>query len=109
MLAVGFKVEIDGGAEIYQIHASPENWPKLLQAKTEVEQAAAQAKQQAQHQPAAPFGASNNASNPFGAGTMPPSGAMPPLDPNSQQTMQQMLSNPDALRSAMQVRSHHHT
>lgn len=101
MLAVGFKVELDAGAEVYQLHASPEQWPKLVQAKTEVEQAAVQAKQQ-QSMPAAGnmFAPNNNSNvNPFGAA------GMPALDPMMQNQMAQMMSNPEALRAAMQVRS----
>ena len=103
MLAVGFKVELDAGAEVYQLHASPEQWPKLVQAKTEVEQAVAQAKQQQQAMSAGGgnmFAPPNNNTNPLGAGM---GGSMPGMDPMMQQQMTQMLSNPEALRTAMQV------
>jgi hypothetical protein len=101
MLAVGFKVELDSGAEAYQLHASPEQWPRLLQAKTEVEQAAAQARQQ-QSMPAAGNMFATNNNSPLGAGMMPPVGSMPAMDPMMQNQMAQTMSNPEALRAAMQ-------
>jgi hypothetical protein len=113
MLAVGFHVEGEGSAQIYHLHASAEQWPKLVQAKSEVATAVEQVKQQQQqwpmpHSAAAPV----NNSNPFGAsmvggtpGLIPPdAGSMPPLDPNMQNTISQMMSNPETLRAALQVR-----
>jgi hypothetical protein len=105
MLAVGFQVEFQDGAEVYQLHASPEQWPKLLKSKEQVEAAVTRSKQQQQQQQqqAPPTGNPN----PFGAaGTgfpgMPGNG--PPLDPNMQNLMSRMLSDPQALRATLQVR-----
>lgn len=111
MLAVGFRVELDGGVEVYQLHASAEQWPKLLQAKKDIEQAVEHAKQQQQQQQP-PTSSSNR--NLFAANTgvgfptrLPPGGggaAFPSMDPNMQASMEQMMSNPESLRAALQVR-----
>jgi PUB domain/Ubiquitin family len=107
MLAVGFQVEIDGGAEVYQLHASAEQWPKLVQGKAAIANAAEQAKQQQRMPHASAAGVGNLFGAPPGGfpGMIPPGGgSMPPLDPTMQSAMTQMVSNPEALRAALQVR-----
>jgi hypothetical protein len=112
MLGVGFVVSVDDGAEVYQLHASPEQWPKLLQSKSHVEMAVQQAKQQQQQQQtstSASFGAGP------GLGMGVPGGfpgRMPGMamgnsnltDPNMHHAVTEMLSNPEALQAALQVR-----
>ncbi|KAG7364060.1 PUB domain containing protein [Nitzschia inconspicua] len=109
MLAVGFTVETDAdGAEIYQLHASAEQWPKLVQAKTEISNAAEQAKQQQQqlHTTFSATGPGTNSSSPFGAsaapGGLPPGMIPPPMDPAMRNAMSQMFANPQALQATLQ-------
>lgn len=104
MLATGFVVEHQSGEEVYQLHASAEKWNALLQAKAAVSQALAGAKveqEQARRPPMAGFGAAP--SNPMAAG-MGGGGFAPPNmnDPNMQNMMSQMMSNPEALQQALQ-------
>jgi hypothetical protein len=119
MLAVGFHVERDGSNEIYQLPASANHWFKIVQAKAQVETAAELAKEQQQrqmtHSTTTPVSntRNNNNSNPLGAttaggipGLTPPSGGpMPTLDPQIQSSLYQIMSNPEAFRSLLQVRS----
>jgi hypothetical protein len=105
MLAVGFLVGFEDGAEVYQLHASPEQWPKLCKAKDQVEAAVKQSRQHQQQQTTIPSGTGSGV---FPGMMAPPTGAgwgggMPPMDPNMQNTMTQMMSDPQALRAAMQV------
>ena len=122
MLATGFAVEHQGGEEVYQLHASAEQWSGLVKAKAAIAAAAAAAKleqEQARQRPTAGFGASTMPAAPgasagggggmgmdmdTGAG-MGMGGFSPPNmnDPNVQNMMSQMMSNPEALGQAMQV------
>jgi hypothetical protein len=114
MRAVGFVLEQQEGHPVYQLHAAPDAWPKLMAAKARL-QAAVQEAQRASSAAAAPPSAAaaqaNN--NSFGmpaAGGMP--GGMPAgmpnmanMDPMMQSAMADMMSNPDGLRNMLQVRS----
>ena len=106
MLATGFVVEHQAGEEVYQLHASAEKWNALQQAKAAVSQAVASAKveqEQARRPPMAGFGAgapSNPMAGGMGAGFPTPN----MNDPNMQNMMSQMMSNPQALQQALQVR-----
>lgn len=107
MLAAGFVVEIQEGTEVYQLHASPEQWPRLVQAKEHVEVAV----QQAKMQQAAPPGGVGMGGFPTGGGVTANGmgmgggglGGLASMDPNMQNAVSQMMSNPDALRAALQV------
>eukprot|EP00531_Pseudo-nitzschia_arenysensis_P010149 CAMPEP_0116127908 /NCGR_PEP_ID=MMETSP0329-20121206/7082_1 /TAXON_ID=697910 /ORGANISM="Pseudo-nitzschia arenysensis, Strain B593" /LENGTH=419 /DNA_ID=CAMNT_0003622021 /DNA_START=124 /DNA_END=1383 /DNA_ORIENTATION=+ len=109
MLATGFVVEHQSGEEVYQLHASAEKWNALMQAKAAVAAASTQAKQEqerAQQQPMTAFGNSGAApTNPMGGMGMGGMGGFAPPnmnDPNTQNMMAQMMSNPEALGQALQ-------
>ena len=53
MKAVGFVVETQDGAEVYQLQASPEAWPQLIKNKQTVEAAVKEAKSASATTPAA--------------------------------------------------------
>ena len=109
MLATGFLVEHQNGEEVYQLHASSEKWNALLAAKNAVTAASSQAKQeqeQARQQPMPAFGGAAPSNPMAGMGGMPGMGGFPPPnmnDPNMQNMMSQMMSNPEALGQALQV------
>ena len=123
MKAVGFIVETQDGVQVYQMQASPEAWPQLLKDKQTIEAAVQEAKSASSPTaaPAAP------GANPFlgaedGAGAM--AGGLDPAmmqrmmagmggagggaaDPTAMRNaMQGMMSNPDALRTMLQVSIH---
>lgn len=114
MLAVGFVRQMDGTDDVYQMHPSPEAWPKLVAAKETVDAATTEAKRAASA-PTPPAAAPGN--NMFGMPNMPGAGGagmmpgmgggMPPggMTPQMQDAMTQMMSNPDALRNMFQVRT----
>jgi hypothetical protein len=113
MRAVGFVLEQQEGHPVYQLHAAPDAWPKLMAAKARL-QAAVQEAQRATSAAAAPPSAA--AAQSFGvpaAGGMPggmpgmPAGMpnMANMDPMMQSAMADMMSNPDGLRNMLQVRS----
>ena len=109
MLATGFVVEHQSGEEVYQLHASADKWNALLQAKARVSAAASEAKleqEQSRQRPSPGFGMPLP-----GAAAAPGMGGFPPTpnnmnmnDPNLQNMMSQMMSNPEALGRALQVR-----
>ena len=116
MLATGFVVEHQSGEEVYQLHASADKWNALLQAKNAVVAASKTAKEEqerAKQQPTANFGAGMPSANPMGGlggmggmGMGGMGGGFPPpnmKDPNVQNMMSQMMSNPEALGQALQV------
>lgn len=106
MLAVGFYVQMDGNEEVYQMQASPENWPKLVEAEKTVSNAAEQAKQQRQQQQPASVPSNNLFAGSGGRlpGIMGSAGGdIPSLDPAMQNTLSQMMSNPESVRAALQV------
>lgn len=120
MLAVGFVVETDaaagdGGGEVYQLHASAEQWPKLMQSKDRVSEAVALVQQHQPSQSGASFGAAAAGvpAMPFGAAAGFGGGGMPnPMDaagmmndPAAQSAMLQMMSDPQSLQAALQVRT----
>mmetsp|Transcript_11635 Transcript_11635/g.29434 ORF Transcript_11635/g.29434 Transcript_11635/m.29434 type:complete len:419 (-) Transcript_11635:48-1304(-) len=108
MLATGFLVEHQSGEEVYQLHASAEKWNALLAAKNAVTAASSQAKQEQEHarqQPMPTFGGAAPSNPMAGMGGMPGMGGFPPPninDPNMQNMMSQMMSNPEALGQALQ-------
>jgi hypothetical protein len=115
MKAVGFLVETDAdGAEVYQLQASPEAWPKLMASKATIEAAVQEAKRASSATPAhiMPPGLANamNNMNNNNNNNMPPmdpammQNAMAGMDPAAMRnTMAGMMSNPEALRNMLQV------
>ena len=134
MLAMGFVVERDDNdesgtssspTEIYKLHATAEKWTYLTTTATRIletttRQIHVQQQQQAQAQAQATSGGVGAGGTGMGMG-MPGLGAglgggfgggmgghtgMPDMnDPNVQNMMTQMMSNPDALSAALQVRT----
>jgi hypothetical protein len=108
MKGAGFVIEIRDGEESYVIQASAEAWPKLMAAKTAMEQAVKDAKA-ATTQGAAPISAGFGGAAPpnmmGGGGGMPGMPGMPAggMNPAMQNAMADMMSNPEALRNMMQV------
>jgi hypothetical protein len=110
MQAVGFVVE--GQPPVYQMQASPDAWPKLM-AGTAVVAAAVQDAKRASAAPTMPvnnnpFGMMpNNNNNMGGMPSMPAAAAGMPggMDPTMMRSaMANMMSNPEALGSMLQVR-----
>jgi hypothetical protein len=116
MLAAGFVTEMSEGEQVYMMHASPQAWPKLVASKTTIETAIQQARAAAAA-PVMPMGGGG----PAAAGGMPgmagsgmPSGmpgmggmGMPGgaagMNPQMQNAMADMMSNPEALQTMLQV------
>jgi PUB domain/Ubiquitin family len=94
MKAVGFIIEVQDGAEFYQMHASPEAWSKLMESKATVEAAAVEAKRSLDT-PVPPVGGANPLFPGAAAGAM--------HDPMMQGTMAEMMRNPEMMRSMLQV------
>ena len=103
-------VLINDSIPFQQLHTSPKQWPRLVHAKEQVEAAVQQAKTQQTAPSPAAFGVGGgsglNLSGGGFPGMMGAAGGMGtgPIDPNMQNAMTQMMSNPDALRAALQVR-----
>ena len=94
MKAVGFTIEIHDGAEFYQMHASPDAWPKLMESKATVEAAAVEAKR-ILDAPVPPLGGANPLFPSATAGAM--------QNPMTQGTMAELMRNPEMMRSMLQV------
>jgi hypothetical protein len=114
MLAAGFVVEGQGADESYVLHASAEAWPKLVATKARVVAAVREAKSSTVGSVPPPAGGFGNmtgmgAGMPgMGAGGMPGMGAggMPGMgSPEMQNAMANMMSDPNALQSMLQVRA----
>ena len=105
MKAVGFIVEQQDGNQVYQLHASPDAWPKLMAAKATVEQAVSSAELVAT--PATTLNSSYGTGIP--AGLSPNMGggmsAAAMNDPRMQSAMAEVMNNPEALRNMLQVSS----
>jgi hypothetical protein len=108
MKAVGFVVE--GEPPVYQMQASPDAWPKLM-AGTAAVAAAVQDAKRASAAPTMPdnnnpFGMMPNNNNMGGMPNMPAAAGMPGgMDPTMMRgAMANMMSNPEALGSMLQVR-----
>jgi len=114
MLACGFTVEQQAAEEVYQLRASADRWNNLVEATETVAEASKKAKvrqEQNRQQPLAGLGAAapnamptmGGFGSPIGGGA---GGFVPPNinmdDPNTQNMMSQMMSNPEALRAALQ-------
>lgn len=104
MKGAGFVVETDeNGQPVYQMHASAEAWPKLLEAQTTIKNAV----QEAQASSAAPGvpptlpGSSSMNSSPAG---MQAGMGMPGMEAGMQQAAANLLSNPQAMQAMLQVR-----
>lgn len=108
MKAVGFEVSNVDGAPHYQLNASADAWPKLLEHKTAVAAAAQEAKRATASVPP-PMGGMGGMPSmmPGGGGgfpNMPPPGGMPNMnDPMMQSAMSNMMSNPENLSRMLQV------
>lgn len=109
MRAVGFVLEVQDGAEVYQLHASAEAWPKLMAAKASIEAAAAEAKR-ALDSPVPPMGGANplfpptaGAGMPGIMGSIPPAAAAALNNPMAQSAMTEMMRNPEMMRNMLQV------
>lgn len=113
MLAAGFVLEGEGAEESYVLRASAEAWPKLVATKARVEAAVREAKSSTAASvppPAGGFGGvpgmgagmpGMGASLPgMGAGGIPGMGS-----PDMQNAMANMLADPNALQSMLQVRT----
>lgn len=114
MLASGFVLEGEGDQQSYVLHASPEAWPKLVATKTKVSAAVVEAKSAA----GAASGPPPPAAAGFGGASIPPAmgagmpgiGAGMPgmgaggVPPNMQNAMSNLMSDPNALESMLQVR-----
>lgn len=111
MLAAGFILEGEGDEEYYVLQASPEAWPKLVETKTRVEAAVREAKAAASmgsippaaammQQPA--FGGGESMIG-MGAGM----GAGGLGGPDMQNAMANLMQDPNALQSMLQVRKGH--
>jgi hypothetical protein len=112
MKAVGFVLEVQDGAEYYQLHASPEAWPKLMAAKATVEAAAEEAKHIVNGPAVQPIGAGNPLFPGTGPGAFPgmmgslpaPGAAAAQMnDPMVQRAMAEMMRNPETMRQMLQV------
>jgi len=110
MLAVSFSIDTSDGDECYILHPTPTAWPKLMEHKTEVEQAVQSAKNaSASAASPAAAGVGSNASGVPGSATsgmgMPgmemPAG-MPQMTPQMQQAAAQMMRNPQQLQAMLQ-------
>ena len=112
MLAAGFITEMSNGEQVYMMHASPQAWPKLVEAKTTIETAIQQARAAA----AAPVVMPNMGGMPGMGGMGAPGGGMPGMggmgmpgggaagmNPQMQNAMADMMSNPEALQSMLQA------
>ena len=110
MMAAGFVLEGQGSDESYILKPSPEAWPKLLDTKNKVSAAMAEAQSAAGSAVPPPPAAAAAAG--FGGASMPPmsglGAGMPGMGagvpPNMQNAMQNLMSDPNALQSMLQVR-----
>lgn len=109
MLACGFVVQGQGDEESYVLVASPEAWPKLLATKAQVAAAVTEAKSAAGTTSAPPA-----AGGGFGGARLPPVGMGPGMPvgmgaggvpPNMQNAMSNLMADPNALQSMLQVRT----
>jgi hypothetical protein len=107
MLACGFVVQGQGDEESYVLVASPEAWPKLLATKAQVAAAVTEAKSAAGTTSAPPA-----AGGGFGGARLPPVGMGPGMPvgmgaggvpPNMQNAMSNLMADPNALQSMLQV------
>lgn len=99
MLATGFVVEQQSGEEVYQLHASADNWNALLAAKAIVEGASSVAKleQERAQRPASAM-MQQQQLNPLPGGFPAPD----TNEPNFGSILSHMMSNPEALGQALQ-------
>lgn len=114
MLAAGFLTEMSNGEQVYMMHASPQAWPKLVASKTTIETAIQQARAGAAP-PVMPMGGAAGGMAMPGMGGMAAPGGMPGMEgmgmpggaagmnPSMQNAMADMMSNPEALQSMLQV------
>lgn len=106
MLACGFALDTQDGAVCYVLVPSPEAWPKLVATKAKVSAAVALAKSAAGTSSAPPAAGGGG----FGGASLPQMGAGMPgmgagvVPPHMQQQMNNLMQNPDALGSMLQVR-----
>jgi hypothetical protein len=106
MLAAGFVVEGQGADESYVLHASADAWPKLVATKARVEAAVREANSSTAGSvppPAGGFGSMTGMGegmHGMGAGGMSGMGS-----PEMQNAMSNMMSDPNALQSMLQVRA----
>jgi hypothetical protein len=119
MLAAGFITEMSEGEQVYMMHASPQAWPKLVASKTIIETAIQQAR--AGTAPVMPMGGGGGAAG-GGMANMPgmggmgmpagmpgmggmgmPGGGAAGMNPQMQNAMADMMSNPEALQSMLQA------
>jgi hypothetical protein len=115
MLAAGFITEMSNGEQVYMMHASPQAWPKLVASKTTIELAIQQARAVGAVAPVqmpgmGGMGGGGMAGMPAGMGGMGmPGGAGGAagmnMNPQMQNAMADMMANPEALSSMLQVRS----
>jgi hypothetical protein len=116
MKAVGFYITTTSdGDQVYDLNASPEAWPKLMAATAVIGAAVQEAKRATQiNAPLMPPSPAGMMGGMGGMPTMPaglpnmPGGGMPANmnmnDPQMQSAMANMMSNPEALGSMLQVR-----
>ena len=110
MRAVGFVLEQQEGVPVYQLHASPEAWPKLMAAKATIDAAVIEAERALTANitppamPAAP-GMGNAFGGVPGLGGLPGANAIN-NNPAMQAALANMLSNPEAMRAMLQASFH---
>ena len=116
MLAAGFLLEGESAEEYYVLHASAEAWPKLLATMARVEAAVQEAKSSTASSVPPPVGGFGGtpgigAGIPGMGGGMPGMGAggMPGMgSPDMQNAMANLMADPNALQSMLQVRISRH-
>lgn len=108
MIAAGFTTQVQDDEEVYMMEANAEKWPQLMKAKTTVEAAVREATAAANQASAAPLppmmGGAGGGTNPmanFPTGGMPGGMGMNPAMHNAM--MNQIMSDPNALQSMLQV------
>lgn len=104
MRAAGFVVETQDGEEVYMMHASPDAWPKLVSAKAVIDAALQEAKSNDSAAPANPPMVPTSLGGTM-PGTFPSNFAGMPggMNPSMNAAMAQMLSDPQALQTMLQV------
>ena len=109
MKAAGFDTEVDGGEEVYMMHASAEKWPALVATKAAVDGFVRDAKAAANMSSTPPpmmipgMGAGAAA-----GGAMPNFGNMPGMGagmggPEMQAAAARMMQDPSAMQAMLQV------
>lgn len=109
MKAAGFTTKVDGGEEVYIMHASAEGWPFLLATKATVDGAVRDAKAAANMSSAPPpLMMPGMGAGAVGGGGMPNFGNLPGMGagmggPEMQAAAARMMQDPSAMQAMLQV------